>query len=148
MYSRRRFIEILPVAGLSSLAACGDKSASQPAAPSPVTVPAPAPEPASPPAPAPATASSPTATAAPTPAPVTVATATGSMVDPADSAAAALGYVSNATTTKDSKHVAGAACANCALFGGKVGDASGPCPLYPGKHVASTGWCTGYAKKA
>ena len=70
------------------------------------------------------------------------------MVDPADPAAAALGYVPNATTTKDSKHAAGAAGANCALFGGKAGDPSGPCPLYPDKHVASTGWCTGYAKKA
>lgn len=70
------------------------------------------------------------------------------MVDPADPAASALGYVSDATTTKDPKHVAGAACANCALFGGKAGDASGPCPLYPGKQVSEKGWCTAYNKKA
>ncbi len=148
MYSRRRFIEILPVAGLSSLAACGEKSAPQPAAQPLVAAPAPAPNLAPTPTPSPAAASSPIAIAAPAPAPVTVATATGLMVDPADPAAVALGYVPNATTTKDAKHVTGAACANCALFGGKTGDASGPCPLYPGKHVASAGWCTGYAKKA
>jgi hypothetical protein len=70
------------------------------------------------------------------------------MVDPADAAAASLGYVADASTTKDAKHTAGAACANCALFGGKAGDAAGPCPLYAGKRVAAGGWCTAYAKKA
>ena len=77
-----------------------------------------------------------------------MAAATGQMVDPADAAAVALGYVADATTTKDAKHTAGAACGNCALFGGKAGDASGPCPLFAGKMVAATGWCTAYAKKA
>lgn len=70
------------------------------------------------------------------------------MVDPADVTAVALGYVPDANTTKDNKHTAGAACVNCALFGGKAGDPSGPCPLYPGKQVSATGWCTAYAKKA
>ena len=70
------------------------------------------------------------------------------MVDPGDAAAVALGYVANASTTKNAKYTPGAACANCALFGGKTGDASGPCPLFVGKLVASAGWCTAYAKKA
>lgn len=70
------------------------------------------------------------------------------MVDPADATAVALGYVTVASTTKDAKHTAGAACSNCALFGGKAGDAAGPCPLYAGKQVAATAWCTAYAKKA
>jgi hypothetical protein len=70
------------------------------------------------------------------------------MVDPAESAAIALGYVSEAKATQDPKHAAGAACANCALFAGKPGDAAGPCPLFAGKQVAATGWCTAYQKKA
>ena len=70
------------------------------------------------------------------------------MVDPGDAAAVALGYVANATTSKNAKYTTGANCANCALFGGKTGDASGPCPLFAGKLVASAGWCTAYAKKA
>jgi len=69
------------------------------------------------------------------------------MVDPSDATAVALGYVPDAKAAKDPKHVAGAACANCALFGGKAGDASGPCPLYAGKQVAAIAWCTAYAKK-
>jgi predicted small lipoprotein YifL len=113
MSTRRSFIAILPLAGVSVLAACGDKA------------PAPAPAPATPSAPA----------------------TTGSMVDPSDPVAAALGYVADATTAKDPKYVAGSACANCALFGGKVGDAAGSCPLYVGKLVAATGWCTSHVKK-
>ena len=70
------------------------------------------------------------------------------MVDPAEPNAIALGYVPDAKATKDARHVAGAACANCALFAGKAGDAAGPCPLYPGKQVAAAGWCTAYQKKA
>ena len=69
------------------------------------------------------------------------------MVDPADAAAVALGYVADASTTKDPKYVAGSACANCALYAGKAGDASGPCPLFAGKQVAAKGWCNAYAKK-
>lgn len=69
------------------------------------------------------------------------------MVDPADAAAVALGYVADATTTKNPKHVTGAACGNCALFAGKAGDTSGPCPLFPGKQVSVEGWCTAYVKK-
>jgi hypothetical protein len=70
------------------------------------------------------------------------------MVDPADPAAVALGYVSDAASSKNTKRVAGAACANCALFAGKAGDSAGGCPLFAGKRVAAAGWCTAYAKKA
>lgn len=69
------------------------------------------------------------------------------MVDPNDPAAKGLGYVADAKATTDPKHTPGAACANCALFGGQSGDASGPCPLFAGKTVAASGWCTAYAKK-
>ena len=140
MNSRRHFITILPFAGLSVLSACGDKAAPTSAAP------APTPSPAVAPAPAPEPAAAPVVTA--TPAPPPAATAAGPMVDPAEASAVALGYVSDAKATKDTKHAVGAACANCALFAGKPGDAAGPCPLYPGKQVAAAGWCTAYQKKA
>ena len=131
MNSRRQFIAILPFAGLSVLSACGDKAAPTSAAPTPAPAPAPAP-----------------ADATATPAPPPAATAAGPMVDAAEAAAVALGYVSDAKATKDPKHAVGAACANCALFAGKPGDAAGPCPLFPGKQVAAAGWCTAYQKKA
>ncbi len=70
------------------------------------------------------------------------------MVDPADALAVTLGYVADAKSTKHEKHVAGSACANCALFAGKAGDSAGPCPLFAGKQVAAAGWCTSYVKKA
>jgi hypothetical protein len=134
MNSRRNFIAVLPFAGLSVLAACSDKPAPTSAAPAPA------------PAPAPELAAAPAATA--TPAPQPAAAATGPMVDPAEATAVALGYVPDANATKDAKHFVGAACANCALFAGKPGEAAGPCPLYPGKQVAAAGWCTAYQKKA
>jgi hypothetical protein len=69
----------------------------------------------------------------------------------ADAMAKTLGYVtesSKADMKKYPKHTNAQACANCALFQGKAGDAAGPCPLYPGKQVSVKGWCSGYAKKA
>jgi hypothetical protein len=69
------------------------------------------------------------------------------MVDPAETNAVALGYVTDAKNAKNPKYVAGSACANCALYAGKAGDASGPCPIFAGKQVAATGWCSAYAKK-
>ena len=132
MNSRRHFIAILPFTGLSVLAACGDKATPTSAASAPAS--------------APETAAAPAATA--TPASQSAATATGPMVDPADATAVSLGYVPDATATKDAKHIVGAACANCALFAGKSGEAAGPCPLFSGKQVAAAGWCTAYQKKA
>jgi High potential iron-sulfur protein len=73
------------------------------------------------------------------------------MVDPKDAAALALGYVAEAAqadTAKFKMYTAGAACSNCALFGGKAGDAAGACPLFAGKQVSAKGWCSAYAKKA
>ena len=139
MQTRRRFVQMVPLAGVAALTACGEKTA-PPAGQSPIASPAPTPN-AMPPAATPAETT-------PTPTAAAPAAATGQMVDPGDAAAVALGYVANATTTKNAKYTPGAACANCALFGGKTGDASGPCPLFVGKLVASAGWCTAYAKKA
>ena len=76
--------------------------------------------------------------------------AQGAMVQPSDPQAVALGYVPDAThadKAKYPKYAAGEECANCALYQGKPGAASGPCPLYAGKQVAAKGWCSAYIKK-
>ncbi len=136
MTTRRRFIEIVPLAGLTLLAACSDKPA-PPAIPSPANSPAPAP--------APAPAAAPVAKA-----PAAAAAAT-TAVDPAEPAAMALGYVIDATKVDGAKfktYSAGQLCSNCALYGAKAGEAAGPCPLFGGRLVAAKGWCSGYIKKA
>jgi hypothetical protein len=67
-----------------------------------------------------------------------------------DPTASALGYKADATKVdkaKFPKYAAGEQCANCVLYQGKPGDASGPCPIYAGKAVSSKGWCSSYSKK-
>ncbi len=39
-------------------------------------------------------------------------------------------------------------CSNCSQIQGKAGDAHRPCAIFPGKLVASNGWCSVWAKKA
>jgi hypothetical protein len=73
------------------------------------------------------------------------------MVSETDPQAAALGYKAVATgvdKAKYPKYAAGQECDNCALFQGKVGDATGGCSLFGTKKVAGKGWCSAYAKKA
>ena len=73
------------------------------------------------------------------------------MVAETDGQAKALGYVADATKAdkvKFPKYAAPQACANCALFQGKAGDAAGGCALFAGKQVAGKGWCSAYSKKA
>jgi len=135
MTTRRRFIEIMPLAGAALLAACGDKKvpAPEPAAPAPATAPAAAPP-------------TPSAAAEPAPAPA-VAVA---LLDETSEKAVALAYVSDAKRTDATKYknyAAGQVCSNCALFQGKASDASAPCPLFPGSLVAAKGWCSAYSKK-
>jgi hypothetical protein len=65
--------------------------------------------------------------------------AQAAMVDENDPTAKALKYTAHST-------VDGSSCANCVLFSGGTA-ASGPCAIFPGKEVASTGWCASYAKK-
>ena len=143
--TRRRFIEIFPLAGVGLLAACSDKAAT------PTPAPAPAPPVAATPAadPAPAAAAPVAPAPAPAPAPVSAGGAMP-MVDEKDPAAVGLGYVaeaSRADTAKFKTYAAGSACGNCALFAGKPGDASGPCPLFAGRQVSAKGWCSAYSKK-
>ena len=138
MTTRRRFIASVPLAGAGLLAACGDKAAAPAATPAPAAAPSPAPSPS--PAPAPQAA-----------APAAPAAAAAGPVEPTEAVALALGYVTDtnkADATKFKAHNASQACSNCALFGGKTGDTTGPCPLVAGRAVAAKGWCSGYAKKA
>ena len=116
--TRRRFIQIMPLAGLGLLAACSDKP--KPATAAADAAPAPAPAPAPTPAPAAATATAPT-----------TAPATGSlpMVAADDATAVALGYSADASKVDKSKYaqyVAGSKCANCSLFQGAAGSPAGP----------------------
>jgi High potential iron-sulfur protein len=148
MKTRRQFIRIVPAAaGLSVLAACGQKEAtpSAPVASAPAPAPAaPAPAPATP-APAPAASSAPAA-AAPAPA----GAAGGAMVDEKDPQAASLGYVADATKadkTKFASYAAGQACSSCALYQGAAGAEAGGCGIFAGKQVSAKGWCSAYNKK-
>jgi hypothetical protein len=63
-----------------------------------------------------------------------------------DPTAKALGYVEDAATTKDPKHKAGDACANCQFYSGAP-TGYGPCQLFPGKAVSATGWCISHTPK-
>jgi hypothetical protein len=67
-------------------------------------------------------------------------------VSEADPTAKALGYVEDASASKDPKHKAGDTCANCQFYsGGATG--FGPCQLFPGKAVAAKGWCISHTAK-
>ncbi|OGA96202.1 MAG: hypothetical protein A3E79_13700 [Burkholderiales bacterium RIFCSPHIGHO2_12_FULL_61_11] len=73
------------------------------------------------------------------------------MVAESDAQAITLGYkadTSKVDKAKYPKHAADQSCANCALYQGKAGAASGLCPLFAGKQVAAKGWCSAWAKKA
>ena len=72
------------------------------------------------------------------------------LVNEKEPQAVALGYVNDAPKAdvkKFPKYAAGQACSNCALYQAKPTDPTGPCPLFPGKHVAAKAWCSAWAKK-
>ncbi len=69
------------------------------------------------------------------------------LISEADPQASALGYKADATKA-EKRTDATAHCANCGLYTGKAGDASGPCAIFQGKLVAANGWCTAWVKKA
>jgi hypothetical protein len=63
-----------------------------------------------------------------------------------DPTAKALNYTED-NTKAPAPHQPGQDCAACNFFQG--GSATyGPCQLFPGKAVHSSGWCSGFAKKA
>ena len=65
--------------------------------------------------------------------------------------AKALGYVEDATKVdkvKYPKHTPDQICATCSLMRGDAKNARNPCILFPGKSVATKGWCASFAQKA
>jgi len=69
------------------------------------------------------------------------AVAAPAALDPSDPTAKALGYVPKSAKPDQQ-------CENCSQFQGKSGDSQGACTLFPGKTVASGGWCMTWVKKA
>jgi hypothetical protein len=80
------------------------------------------------------------------------------MIDPAgaqdlpkvstdDPQAVALQYVEDAATSVAPNYQAGQDCANCNFIQGADGEAYRPCLLFPGKSVASAGWCISWVAK-
>ena len=72
-------------------------------------------------------------------------------LDEKDTQAVALGYVvdtSRADQKKFPKHAADQKCSSCQLYQGKPGEATGLCPIFAGKLVATSGWCSSWVKKA
>ena len=68
-----------------------------------------------------------------------------------DAAAVKVGYIEDATKVDVKAYPAykpGQLCSNCQQLTGKQGDQWRPCYLFPGKLVASDGWCKAYIKKA
>jgi hypothetical protein len=69
-------------------------------------------------------------------------------LDVKDPAAMALGYVESAAQVNVKKYpafVRGSNCENCLQLQGKAGNDYRPCALFPGKLVAVSGWCSGWA---
>ena len=62
-------------------------------------------------------------------------------VDPDDAQARALGYVHESAR-------ADALCSNCQLYTGDPAADWGTCAIFPGKQVATRGWCSAWVKKA
>jgi len=70
-----------------------------------------------------------------------------------DPSAKALLYTDNAAKVDKKNPLAarfapGQHCGNCSQIQGKEGDAYRPCAIFPGKLVATNGWCSVWAKKA
>lgn len=73
------------------------------------------------------------------------------LVDEKSAQAVAVGYVADTSKVDKAKFPKWSPdqnCANCQLYTGKPGDASGGCALFPGQHVTAKGWCNAWVKKA
>jgi hypothetical protein len=64
-------------------------------------------------------------------------------LDTKDSAASALGFVTDAAKAASSPlYKKGQHCATCLHYVGKPADATGTCDIYAGHSVPANGWCT------
>jgi hypothetical protein len=73
------------------------------------------------------------------------------LVKDTDPNAIALGYLSDGTKTdvnRYPRYAAGQSCSTCTLYTGTPKDASAVCPVFGGKAVSATGWCSAWTKKA
>ena len=80
-----------------------------------------------------------------------MAQAAATKLEESNAQAIALGYKHDSAKvdqTKFPKHAAAQSCSNCQLYQGKSKDTLGGCPIFPGKQVAATGWCSAWVKKA
>lgn len=68
-------------------------------------------------------------------------------LDENDPTAKALNYVHDARTVDAAKRFSDRFCNNCALFSGEADDEWARCSIFPGKAVASQGWCSVWAPK-
>jgi hypothetical protein len=73
----------------------------------------------------------------------TALAADGPMLSPDAKEAKAVKYVEDASKAQGA--VKGSNCANCALYQGHAGAATGPCQIFPGKSVTAAGWCSSWA---
>jgi High potential iron-sulfur protein len=72
-------------------------------------------------------------------------------LDTKDPTANALGYVEDTSKVDNAAnptHKVEQRCDTCAQFTGAAGDARGTCNIFPGKTVASKGWCKTWSKKS
>jgi hypothetical protein len=65
-----------------------------------------------------------------------------------DPTAQALGYVQDATKATNPRYQAGQTCLNCMQLQGEEGPEWRPCAIFPGKLVATGGWCSVWVQKS
>ncbi|WOJ91901.1 high-potential iron-sulfur protein [Congregibacter variabilis] len=74
----------------------------------------------------------------------TIATDAMAQLDENGPQAMGLGYKHDATTVDNARYKSGQQCSNCVLFQGGSSEWGG-CPLFTGKQVKATGWCSAYS---
>lgn len=65
------------------------------------------------------------------------------LLSPEAAEAKKVNYVEDASKAKGA--IPGSTCANCGLYQGKTGAATGPCQIFSGKQVKAAGWCSSWA---
>jgi hypothetical protein len=69
-------------------------------------------------------------------------------LDTKDSAASALGFVTDASNAgSNPMYKKGQHCGSCAHYLGQTSDATGGCNIYPGRSVPANGWCAGWSTR-
>jgi hypothetical protein len=69
-------------------------------------------------------------------------------LDTKDSAASALGFVTDASGAGSNPlYKKGQRCASCMHFLGKQSDATGGCDIYAGRWVPADGWCSAWSQR-